>query len=321
MYKYVVPLKTLSAEMVQDVGGKAANLGELISIGCNVPPGFCVKGVVYPFLLESNRLTSQVSEIAKGIDFSKPIDIEQKTIQIRSLITHANMPQDLEEEIFQNCEALKDAIGEEPLVAVRSSVAIRDSAISSFPGLMDTYHYIRGYEHIVQKIKECIASVWTARAAFIRHHKKIDHSLALIAPIVQLMIDSETAGVMFTVNPMTSSASEILINSCCGLGEMVVSGEGAADIYVLNKADVSTKARTITNKSHMVVFDEKEGWGTKKAQVPPEKIDKPTLTDEMLKELGMIGLRIENHYGMPQDIEWAFCRGELYILQTRKARV
>jgi pyruvate,water dikinase len=321
MYKYVVPLKTLSGEMVQEVGGKAANLGELIRMGCNVPPGFCVKGNAHRHLLDSNKLNGEVSEIAEEIDFSKPADIEKKTSVIRSLIANAQMPQDIEQEISQNYQALKGTVGEEPLVAVRSSVAVKGTVISSFPGLMDTYHYIRGHNDIAQKIKECMASVWTARAAFMRHHKGIDHSLAIIAPIVQLMVDSETAGVMFTVNPMTSSPKEILVTSCCGLGEMVVSGEGATDMYVLNREDASVKSRTIANKSHMVVFDEQEGWGTKKVQVAAENRDKATLTEEMLKELGMIGLRIEKHYGKPQDIEWAFCGGKLHILQTRKARV
>jgi pyruvate, water dikinase len=321
MFKYVVPLKTLSAEMVQEVGGKAANLGELFRIGCNVPPGFCVKGNVYPYLVESRKLAGQISHIAETIDFNKPIDIEEKTSLIRSLITNAHIEQELEEEIFQNWQALKSTIGDEPPVAVRSSVAIRGTTISSFPGLMDTYHYIFGYDRIVQKIKECMASVWTARAAFMRHHKKIDHTLAVIAPIVQVMIDSETAGVMFTANPMTKSINEMLINSCCGLGETVVSGEGFTDIYVLDKASLSVKSRNIPNKSDMLVLDQDKGWGTKKVQVPAEKIDNPTLTEEMLKELAMIGLRIEKHYGIPQDIEWAFCRGELHILQTRKAKV
>ena len=321
MPEYVVPLKTLSAEMFQECGGKAANLGKLISMGCNVPPGFCVKGNVYPYLLEANNLTGQISQIADAIDFNKPIDIERKTAIIRPLITDAQMPQMVLEEIYQNYQALKDMSGGEPLVAVRSSVAIRGSSISSFPGLMDTYYYIRGYDEVVQKIKECISSVWTARAAFMRNHKKIDHSVAVIAPIVQLMVDSEISGVMFTANPMNSSINEILINSCWGLGEMVVSGEGGTDLYVLRKTDLSIKSRTVANKACMVVFDQEKGRGDKKVQVPGEKADKPTLTEEMLKELGTIGLSIENDCGTPQDIEWAFCREQLYILQTRKAKV
>jgi phosphoenolpyruvate synthase/pyruvate phosphate dikinase len=322
VFKYVAPLNEFSADMFQECGGKAANLGELICGGFNVPPGFCIKANTYPYLIESNNLNGQISQIADTMDFIKPADLEEKSGVIRSLIINARIPQDLGEEISQNYQALKDAIGEEPLVAVRSSVAVKDSTISSFPGMMDTYHYIRGYDQITQKIKECLASVWTARAAFMRHHKKIDHSLALIAPIVQLMVNSEIAGVMFTGNPMTSSLDEILIDACWGLGELVVSGQGADDLYVLDKANLSIKSSTIANKSQMIVFDTEMGRGTKKVPVPPEKVSKPALTEHMLKELGMVGLNIEAHYnGVPQDIEWAFCGGQLYVLQTRRARV
>jgi pyruvate,water dikinase len=322
VFKYVAPLNEFSADMFQECGGKAANLGELICGGFNVPPGFCVKANTYPYLIESNNLGGQISQVVDTIDFSKPADLEEKSGVIRSLIINARIPQDLGEEIFQNYQALKDAISEEPLVAVRSSVAVKGSTISSFPGMMDTYHYIRGYDQITQKIKECLASVWTARAAFMRHHKKIDHSLALIAPIVQLMVNSEIAGVMFTGNPMTSSLDEILIDACWGLGELVVSGQGVDDLYVLDKANLSIKSSTIANKSQMIVFDIEMGRGTKKVPVLPEKVSKPVLTEHMLKELGMVGLSIEAHYNrVPQDIEWAFCGGQLYILQTRRARV
>ena len=155
-----------------------------------------------------------------------------------------------------------------------------------------------------------------------RHHKKIDYSLALIAPIVQVMVNSEVAGVMFTGNPMTFSPDEILIDACWGLGELVVSGQGADDLCVLDKADLSVKTTTIANKSQMIVLDDDKGTGSKKVQVPPEKAGEPALTEDMLKALGREGLRIEAHFkGVIQDIEWAYCGGQLYILQTRRGKV
>jgi pyruvate,water dikinase len=242
MGKYVAPLHEFRAENCQECGGKAANLGELINLGINVPPGFCVKSNVYYYLVESNNINERITRIVENINFSNPKDMEEKTAQIRPLIINANLPKDLQEELLQNYQNLKEVVGKEPMVAVRSSVAVKDSDISSFPGLMDTYHYICGFEPILQKIKECIASVWTSRATFIRHRKKIEHSNALITAIVQQMVDSEVSGVMFTVNPMTSSPSEVLITSCWGLGELIVSGECTADMYILNKTDLSLKS-------------------------------------------------------------------------------
>jgi len=322
MFKYVIPLNELSASMFQECGGKAANLGELIQAGFKVPSGFCAKANTLPYLIEFNNLSRQITQIVDTMDFSKPADLEKKSGMIRSLIINAEVPKDIAEETLENYQVLKHTIGEEPLVAVRSSVAVKGTTISSFPGMMDTYHYIRGYNDIVQKIKECLASVWTARAAFMRNHKKVDHSLALICPIVQLMVNSDVAGVMFTANPSTSSLDEMIIDACWGLGEIVVSGQGADDLYVLDKETLSTKSMSIADKSQMIVFDIDKGTGNRKVRVPSEKVHIPTLTDDMLKELGRVALSIEAHFeGVPQDIEWAFCGGQLYILQTRRAKI
>lgn len=320
MVPNVAPLEELSAGMVQGFGGKAANLGELIRMGLNVPAGFCIKAKAYYDLLESNNLPGQISEIVSTMNFNELADLEEKTGFIRSLIINARIPQDLEQQITRNYQALQNISEEEPLVAVRSSVAVKGTTISSFPGMMDTFHYIRGYDQVLKKIKECWASLWTARAAFARHHKKIDHSLALIAPIIQVMVDSEIAGVMFTINPITSSRDEIFIESNWGLGETVVSGQGENDFYLLDKATLSTKSSTIAKKLQMIVHDRQKGMGCKQVTVSPEKIQEPTLTEPMLKELGATGLRIEAHYAIPQDIEWAYYNRRLFVLQSRTAR-
>jgi pyruvate,water dikinase len=320
MSQYAIPLNEITAELFQEFGGKGANLGELIKAGFNVPAGFCIKSDAYHYLIESNDLGGQISEIAKAFDFGNLKDLEEKTSFIRSLIINARIPKDLEEAIIQNYRELQAVSGKELLVAVRSSVAVKDTSISSFPGMMDTFHYIRDSDQVLQAIKRCWASVWTARATFTRHEKKIDHFLALIAPVVQAMVDSEVAGVMFTINPVTGSRDEILIESNWGLGETVVSGQAANDIYLLDKATLSTKMSTIVKKPEMVVCDRDRGMGSRQIPVPAERVQQPTLTDSMLKEMGITGLRIEAHYGIPQDIEWAYSHGRLFILQSRTAR-
>lgn len=320
MFQYAVSLKEIAAELFQEFGGKGANLGELIRAGFNVPAGFCIKSDAYHYLIESNDLGGQISEVVKAFDFGNLKDLEEKTASIRSLISNAQIPRDLEEEIIHHYRELQALSGKELLVAVRSSVAVQGTSISSFPGMMDTFHYIRSSDQVLQGIKKCWASVWTARATFSRHQKKIGHSLALIAPIVQEMVDSEVAGVMFTINPITGSGDEILVESNWGLGETVVSGRAANDLYLLDKATLSTKMSTIVKKRQMVVYDRDKGIGSKQIPVPPERVQQPTLTDSMLKELAITGLRIEAHYGIPQDIEWAYSHGRLFILQSRTAR-
>jgi len=319
--KYVVSLSNLCAIDFQECGGKAANLGELIRLKVNVPPGYCVKSNAYYHFVEKNKIGEKINNIAERIDFTIPKDIEEKTSQIRSVIMNAIIPEDLKEELVENYNNLKEKVGREPLVAIRSSVAVKESNIASFPGLMDTYHYISGFEQVLSKIIQCFASLWTSRATFIRHQKKIDHSNALIAPIVQQMVDSEVAGVMFTINPMNSSVKEILITACWGLGEIVVSGESDVDMYVLAKDDFSVISKNIVHKSKMIIFDKAKGLGTKLVPIAHEKGKTSTLSDGQLKELGEIGLTIERHCGTPQDIEWAYMKDNLYILQTRRTRI
>jgi pyruvate,water dikinase len=320
MFRYAIPLREISAELFQEFGGKGANLGELIKAGFNVPAGFCIKSKAYHDLIDSNDLGRQISDIVKAINFNSFKDLDQKSALIRSLIINAQVPEDLEQEIIHNYHQLEALSGKEPLVAVRSSVAVRGTSISSFPGMMDTFHYIRGSDQVLHGIRKCWASVWTGRATFARHQKGIDHSLALIAPVIQEMVDSEVAGVMFTINPMTGSRDEILIESNWGLGESVVSGRVVNDLYFLDKATLSTKTSRIVKKPQMIVHDREKGMGCKEIPVPLQKVQQPTLTDSMLKELGITGLGIEAHYGIPQDIEWAYCGDRLFILQSRTAR-
>jgi pyruvate,water dikinase len=317
---YAIPLKEISGELVEEFGGKGAHLGELMKAGFNVPAGFCVKSNAYYYLIEYNDLAGQISEIVKAINFDSFESLEEKSTLVRSLIINARMPKDVEEDILQNYRELQCLPGQEPMVAVRSSVAVKGTSLSSFPGMMDTFHYIQGNDHVVENIKKCWASIWTARAAFVRQQKGIDHSMMVIAPIVQKMVDSEIAGVMFTMNPITGSKDDILVESNFGLGEIVVSGRTVNDLYFFDKATLSMKTNTIVKKSERIVYDREKGMGSKRMPVPPEKEEQPSLTDSMLKELIMTGIDIENHYGVPQDIEWAYNGGRLYILQSRRAK-
>ncbi len=303
--------------MFQECGGKAAHLGELTSLKLNVPSGFNVLGHAFYHHLKKNALEDRVREIAETINYDDYQDLEEKTKKIRELIVNAPIPPEIEEEIIQNYGRLsRDQ--ERPYVAVRSSVAVKDSSVSSFPGMMDTFHYIQGAERVVEKVKECWASVWSGRATFSRHTKGIEHTKAIIAPTIQLMVNSEVAGVLFTVNPITGSKDDIVIEANWGLGESVVCGKCICDFYTADKNLFCIKVKKIARK-RQTYTQNKEG-GADWVEVEPEKVNMPTLTQTQVEELCRVACMIEGHYGYPQDIEWAYEKGVLYILQARRAK-
>ncbi len=314
---FVKKFEEINKDMFQECGGKAAHLGELTSLRLNVPNGFCVVAGAFDHHLKRNHLERQIETIAKSIHFDEMQDLEEKTKNIRSLIEKADIPPEVEKEIVENYRSLSQD-EEEPFVAIRSSVAIRDSQVSSFPGMMDTYHYIRGNQEVIESAKKCWASVWSARGAFARHNKGIDHSKAIIAPTVQLMVNSDIAGVLFTLNPVSGAREEIVIESNWGLGESVVSGRCISDFYSADKKEFRVKQKRIARKEQM--FKQAERGGAEWVNVEPEKVEKPTLTEGQVEELCRIACKIEKHYGYPQDIEWAYEKGVPYILQARRAK-
>lgn len=317
MAMFVKRFEEIGKDMSQECGGKAAHLGELTNLKLSVPNGFVVLGEAFFHHLKGNHLEEQIRNIAAPINYDDFKDLEEKTAEIRALIIDAAMPPDIEKEIIENYTSLSGG-EQEPFVAVRSSVAVKDSPISSFPGMMDTFHYIRGGKNVVEKVKGCWASVWSGRAAFARHSKGIEHMKAIIAPTVQLMVNPEVAGVLFTVNPISGAKDEIVIEANWGLGETVVCGKCQSDLYIMSKKPFKIRDKKIARKEQ--TFIQAKGGGAEWVSVEPDKVNKPTLTDEQIKELCKIACTIEDHYGCHQDIEWAFEKGSLYILQTRRAK-
>ncbi len=318
MAKFVKTFGEMTKEDIQEAGGKAANLGELTQNGFNVPPGFCVTSESLSYHTEKNNVQPEIDAIAADFDYEDFGKMDEKTAKIRGLIANAEIPDDLYKEI---CGAITALNTPEPsFVAVRSSVAVKDSPVASFPGMMDTYHYLKGEDEIVEHIRKCWASLWTSRATFNRYHKNIDHHLGLIAAIVQKMVNPEMAGVLFTANPITSSRDEMVIEANWGLGESVVSGKSMNDFFVLDHSSGKEKTRKIAKKTVMVCFDKDKGFGRKEMAVAPDMMDVTTLSEEQVNDLGNIGLKIESVFGFPQDIEWAYQKGELFILQSRNIR-
>lgn len=320
--QYVKRISELTKDKSLENGGKAVNLGEMTQNGFNVPGGFCVTGKALDYLLDVKGLMPRIMDIVATLNFADYGDIEKKSKLIRNMITEAEIPADLEAELKQSIENIKTPEGQDQFVAVRSSVSVKDSVITSFPGMMDTYHFIKGEKEIMHYIKECWASLFTARALYRRNQQDIPQDKGVIAPIIQKMVNSDVAGVLFTANPITSSRNDIVIEANWGLGESLVSGEAIVDYFVLDRSvsPVTIKTKKIMKKNIIVTVDKEKGIGRKKYDLEGDMITDCTLTDEQLVELGELGLEIEKMFDYPQDIEWTYENGELFLLQTRNIK-
>ncbi|MCA1841841.1 MAG: hypothetical protein LC792_01370, partial [Actinobacteria bacterium] len=296
------------------VGGKGANLGLLARAGFPVPSGFSVTTDAYTEFLRAGNLEEKIEALAGDIKYDDPDQLEKVTSEIRDLIVRADLPKNLGLEI---AAAYKE-LGDQPYVAVRSSGTAEDLAEASFAGLHDTYLDIKGADALLDAVKRCWASVWTARATAYRNNKGFDHMQSGIAVVVQMMVEADVAGVMFTGNPMTGATDEIVINASWGLGEAVVSGVTTPDEYVLTTTKLVPRDKTLGTKMVRIVRNPESGLGTVTEDVPLPEQAKFTLTDSQAAELGALGRQVTGYYGgLPQDIEWALAGGTFHLLQSR----
>lgn len=295
------------------VGGKGANLGNLAGAGFTVPPGFTVATGAYAAALDAAGISEQVQRLAEGIDYADVAALESATEKIRSAVAGVAIDDALRAEV---AEAYAE-LGDEIYVAVRSSGTAEDTAAASFAGLHDTYLDVCGVDTVLAAIRDCWASMWSARAVAYRHSNGFDHRTSLIAVVVQSMVEAEVSGVMFTANPLNARTDEIVINASFGLGEAVVSGVVTPDEFTLDAATLAVKRTRIGEKQLKIVRNE-SGPGTVSVPVPQSEAGKPSLTEGQLVELAELGRRVGNHYdGLPQDIEWAFTDDGFAVLQAR----
>ncbi|HIP84483.1 MAG TPA: phosphoenolpyruvate synthase [Methanothermococcus okinawensis] len=314
--KLIAWLDEISNRDVDVVGGKGASLGEMWNAGFPVPPAFVVTADAYRYFIRENKLDKKIREILKDIDVNNPEELNRKSEEIRRLILNAKMPKDLEISIIESYNRLcEESNGEDAFVAVRSSATAEDLPDASFAGQQETYLNVKGAENVVKAVQKCFASLFTPRAIFYREQKGFDHLDVALAVVVQKMINSEKAGVLFTVNPINHNYEEMVVEGAWGLGEGVVSGAVTPDTYIIDKKTLTPKSISIARKDIMFIRDEK--GETKKVETPEDLKEKRVLSEEELRKLGEIGLSIEKHYGRPMDIEWAIERGNIYMLQGR----
>ena len=296
------------------VGGKGANLGELTKAGIPVPPGFIVTTVSYFNFLEEAGLREEIEKILEPLDTNNSQQLLQISTKIKDAITSAEMPQDIADEIR---EAYKKLGG---LVAVRSSATAEDLPDASFAGQQRTFLNIQGEDNVVVAVQECWASLFEPRAIFYRNEYGIDHIQVGIAVPVQRMVQSEAAGVLFTMEPVTNE-SKITIEAVYGLGEVVVSGEMTPDHYLVDKERFTILGKRIVEQDWQLVKSSESDSGVDganvKLPVSDELRKEQKLSDDEIISLAKLGAKIEDHYQFPQDIEWAKEGGELYVVQTR----
>lgn len=313
---YVLFFNEVTKDSIDLVGGKGANLGELIKAGFPVPNGYCISVDAYKSIVGESDIQEKINKIIAAVDWNKPSDIKEKSLQIRELIMSRPIPDEIKKEII-NAYYQLSKVGEPSgaAVAVRSSATAEDLPDASFAGQQETYLNIRGEHELLVHVKCCWASLWTDRAMAYRHKQNYDHSKVYLSIVIQIMVEAEAAGVAFTANPLNGRKDEIIINSSYGLGEVVVAGIVTPDNFILNRKTLGVIRRQLGTKEKRLEID--PAGRTRQVDVPIDQRKSFSLSDARLRELGELAIRVEEHYKVPQDVEWAFAKGKVYLLQAR----
>jgi pyruvate, water dikinase len=297
------------------VGGKGGSLGELTRASIAVPAGFVVRTASFERCINELERSAPIAALVESLAADDLAAITRASGELRKRVADAALPEDVRTAIL----AAYAALGDSP-VAVRSSATTEDAEDASFAGLQDTYLWVIGAEAVVAAVQRCWASLYSVESLAYRRRKGLAEKGVAMAVVVQRMVDSKTAGVMFTRSPTTGDKSVIVIEGAWGLGSAVVSGEVTPDRFVLGKITGEISVRDISDKHvrHLPL----PGGGTSEEETPAALRSEPCVTDGDLQRLRELGRRIERHYGRPQDIEWAIDQeGQVLILQSRPETV
>ena len=326
---YIVWFKDTSKDDIAIVGGKGANLGEMFNARFPVPPGFAITAQCYQYFTEKTRIRDKILALLSNLNVDDTEKLQQVANEIQKLVIATEVPLDIREEIIENYEALEIPdmkkvkhvielanIKEFPFVAVRSSATAEDLPQASFAGQQATYLNVKGVEQLIKSVRACWASLFTARAIYYRTKNNFDHAKVLIAVIIQKMVNADKAGVMFSVNPATSNRSEITIEAAFGLGESVVSGSVNPDLYIVDKSSMKVKSIKVSSQDWGYFRDLNTGRSVQR-DIPKEKKHMQKLSDGEIAQLAELAVKVESHYGRPQDMEWAIEKDKLFLVQTR----
>ncbi len=316
------------------VGGKGANLGEMVNARFPIPYGFIITSKAYFDFIKQSGLKNKISQLLKNLNYDNPVELQQVSKNIQELINKASLPLDLSKQILHYYENLiikeshyyklkNDSFFQSllkirhlykmPLVAIRSSATAEDLPGASFAGQQETFLNIRGENHLLKKVKECFASLFTERAIYYRYQQGFDHDKVGLAVVVQRMIESEKSGIAFSIDPITNDKNKIVIEAIYGLGEYIVQGKVTPDHYEVDKKSFLILKKEIKNQSVKLI---KANIENKEVKLGKEG-KKQKLTDNEIIKVALLVSDIEKHYYFPQDIEWAIENDQVYIVQSR----
>jgi pyruvate, water dikinase len=332
MSRYVRPFAELGSGDRESVGGKCASLGEMVNAGLPVPDGFAVTVDAFEDFRDASGLRAELQSLVQGMQGAGPQELQKAHDQAVEMILRRPMPAEMErqvtaayDELVRQTAQRRGLDGQQARipVAVRSSATDEDGDAASFAGQQETFLWVSGTDAVVEKIRECWASLYTPQA--IAYRASMDAaegaSASRISVAVQLMADADVAGVTFTVSPKTGDRSVIAINASYGLGQAVVSGEVTPDEYWLSKIGPTIKESRVADKAHEYVANA-GGTGIELREVDAERRGRACLSEDELVQLARIAIAVEKHYGTPQDIEWALERNadgtpNIMLLQSR----
>ena len=303
-----LPFAKISRKDIQIVGGKGANLGEMTKAGIQIPDGFVVASLIFEDLIKNAKIGNEIKEIIKKIEINDSKSIEKASDNIKKLILRSKIVKDIEKNILDAFDEL-----DSKYVAVRSSATAEDSETDSWAGQLDTFLNV-SKEDLIENIKNCWISLFSERALFYRIERKMDEQNISLAVVVQKMIQSEVAGVCFTVHPVNKDKNQLIIEAGFGLGEAIVSGSITPDSYVIDKKDLKIIKKNILKQDKMIVRS-KNGKGV--LVISAQNNESQKLSNNDIIKLSKLCIKIEKYYKRPQDIEWALKDNKFYILQSR----
>ena len=315
MKRYIRWFEEITKEDIPIAGGKGANLGELTQIGIPVPPGFVVTVDAYFDFLKAGNLQKQIEEILQVLNPENVTELQEAAEKIQRLIKNTPISEEIAKQIMKAYLKLGSLGGlKQAYVAVRSSATAEDLPDASFAGQQETFLNVRGEASVVNRVRDCWASLFTPRAIFYRQKNHFDHFRVGIAVPIQKMIQSQVSGVMFTTDPITNDKNTLVCEAVWGLGELIVQGTVTPDHYCVDKKSLKiTKIEVHPQKVQLIKIRGK----TAKVAVPRSLQNVQKLNSLQIIELAKLGIAIQKHYFFPQDIEWGMEKNKLYILQTR----
>ena len=319
--KYIKWFSELGKQDVKIAGGKGANLGEMTGINMPVPPGFVIIAEAYLYFLEKTSLGEKIYSMLNSLNVENTKELEETAMKVREMIENAEMPDDLRKEIMESYHTL--SIGKMDLekasknvlrilqtsdpvfVAVRSSATAEDTEKASFAGQQETFLNVKGNENLIENVKKCWASLFTARSVYYRVQKGFRHEDVLIAVIIQKMVNSDKSGVIFSKDPV-SQDENIIIEAVFGLGEGIVSGRIKPDHYIVSR-DLKILEKGLADKKTAIV---RSSSGKEEVvRLTDEKSRQQVMSDYEIKRLADYAIKLEEHYKTPQDIEKIFYAG------------